>query len=33
MPAMTNDPYGLRSLDIETLRRKRCTKWAAAREG
>jgi cysteine-S-conjugate beta-lyase len=33
MPAMTNDPYGLRSLDIETLRRKRCTKWAAARDG
>jgi cystathionine beta-lyase len=30
---VANDPFGLRSLDIETLRRKRCTKWAAARDG
>jgi cysteine-S-conjugate beta-lyase len=30
---MSDDPFGLRSLDIEVLRRKRCTKWAAAREG
>lgn len=30
---MTNDPYGLRSLDIETLRRKGGIKWAAARDG
>ena len=30
---MTNDPFGLRSLDLETLRRKRCTKWAAAGDG
>ena len=30
---MSSDPFGLRSLDIETLRRKRCAKWAAARDG
>jgi cystathionine beta-lyase len=30
---MSDDPFGLRSLDLETLRRKRCTKWAAARDG
>jgi cystathionine beta-lyase len=28
-----DDRFGLRSLDIETLRRKRCAKWAAARDG
>ena len=28
-----DDRFGLRSLDIEMLRRKRCTKWAAARDG
>ena len=27
------DPFGLRSLDIERLRRKRCTKWAPAPTG
>ena len=33
MRRMSSDPFGLRSLDIETLRKKRCTKWAAARDG
>jgi cystathionine beta-lyase len=27
------DPFGLRSLDVEVLRRKRCAKWAAAPPG
>ena len=30
---VSSDPFGLRSLDIEQLRRKRCAKWAAARDG
>ena len=30
---MSDDPFGLRSLDVETLRQKRCHKWAAARDG
>jgi cystathionine beta-lyase len=30
---MSTDPFGLRGLDIEQLRRKRCYKWAAARDG
>jgi cysteine-S-conjugate beta-lyase len=33
MPPMPNDPYGLRALDIETLRRKRGIKWGAAPAG
>jgi cystathionine beta-lyase len=33
MRPMSKDPFGLRSLDVETLRQKRCAKWAAARDG
>ena len=28
-----DDPFGLRSLDVDALRRKRCAKWAAAPVG
>jgi len=31
--AMPDDPFGLRSLDIERLRAKRCAKWAEVPDG